>query len=59
MSGLSLVALTFKMISAVVTEYRSDRSLVGTHRAFFGSVCNLVATTVAEPGSGYDFGSAV
>ncbi len=51
--------MPFEVKPAVMTKHGSDRPVVGTDRTFLGSVCDLVATTVAEPGSGYDFGSAV
>jgi hypothetical protein len=43
------MALALEVKAAVMTKHGSDRPLVGTNRALLGSVCNLVATTVAEP----------
>jgi hypothetical protein len=53
------MTLPLKVITTVMTKYGSNRPFVRTNRAILGSVCNLVSTTVAKPGSGYDFGSAV
>jgi hypothetical protein len=55
----TFVTLTLKVKATMMTKYGSNRPFVCTNRALFGSVCNLVATTVAKPGSWNDFGSAV